>query len=219
MFGITAFAQSPFAALGGTAFAVDLAETFTSTDVYAGQAVFQGLNFESLSLSDADSGATFNFRPTVAENFSLDTVEGNVSVYDLALAEAFTTTDALVGGFVYPLSLADSLSLTDAQNVTSLFITTVAETMTVTEALTGGFFYGVTRAETATFTDATTAQYAFGPTIAETLTAIDTVPATAIYRPAILETVTLTDAPIGRGWFRVVDDQTPNWVQINNDQA
>jgi hypothetical protein len=219
MFGITAFAQSPFAALGGTAFAVSLAESFTSTDVFASQTVFQGLNFESLSLSDADSGATFNFRPTVAENFSLDTVEGNISVYDLTLAELFTATESLLFGFVYPVSLADSLSLTDAPNVTSLFITTVAETMTVSESMTGGFFYGVVTADTATITDTTTAQYAFGPTVAETLTAVDTVPATAIYRPAILETVTLTDAPIGRGWFIIVDDQNPNWVQINNDQA
>ncbi len=218
MFGITAFAQSPFAALGGTAFAVSLDESFTNTDVYAVQAVFQGLNFESFSLSDADSGATFNFRPTVAENFSLDTVESNISVYDLTLAESFTATESLLFGFIYPVNLADSLSLTNAQNVTSLFITTVAETMTVSESMTGGFFYGVTTADTATVTDATTAQYAFRPTVAETLTAVDTVPATAIYNVARIETVTLTDSQIGRGWFRVVDDQNPNWVVINNSQ-
>jgi hypothetical protein len=91
--------------------------------------------------------------------------------------------------------------------------------MTVTEALAGGFFYGVDTTDTATFTDATTSQYAFGPTVAEALTAVDTIPATAIYRPTVLETMSLTDAPIGRGWFKIVDDQTPNWVQINNDQA
>jgi hypothetical protein len=40
MFGITAFAQSPFSALGGTAFAVAVDESFTSTDVYAGPVAF-----------------------------------------------------------------------------------------------------------------------------------------------------------------------------------
>jgi hypothetical protein len=85
--------------------------------------------------------------------------------------------------------------------------------------MTGGFFYGVNTADSATFTDSTSAQYAFGPTVAESLSAIDTIPANAIYNVVRVESLTLTDAPIGRGWFRIVDDQNPNWVQINNDQA
>jgi len=47
MFGISAFAQSPFAALGGNAFPVDLAESFTLSDVYAAQVAFEGLYDES----------------------------------------------------------------------------------------------------------------------------------------------------------------------------
>jgi hypothetical protein len=49
MFGISAFAQSPFAALGGNAFPVDIAESFTLSDVYAAQAAFEGLVDEELS--------------------------------------------------------------------------------------------------------------------------------------------------------------------------
>ena len=218
MFGISAFAQSPFAALGGTAFAVSLDESFTSTDVFAGQVAFSGVYAETFSLSDADSGATFNFFLNIAETSSYEDAYVNVSVYDLDLIEAFTTTESLLFGFVYPLSLAESFSLTDAPDVTSLFLTAVAETMTVSEDMTGGFFYGVDTTDTATFTEVTTAQYDFGPTVAETITAVDTVPATAIYRPLVPETMTLTDSQIGRGWFRIVDDQNPNWVQINDDQ-
>jgi len=52
VFGISTFAQSPFAALGGNAFPVDLAESFTLSDVYAGPVAFQGLNDESFAQAD-----------------------------------------------------------------------------------------------------------------------------------------------------------------------
>ena len=42
MFGISTFAQSPFASLGGTAYPVSVAESFTFSDVYAGPAAFGG---------------------------------------------------------------------------------------------------------------------------------------------------------------------------------
>ena len=42
MFGISTFAQSPFASLGGTAYPVDLAESFTLSDVFAGPGAFAG---------------------------------------------------------------------------------------------------------------------------------------------------------------------------------
>ena len=44
MFGISTFAQSPFAALGGgTAFPVDVSESFTLSDTYANFMQFSGI--------------------------------------------------------------------------------------------------------------------------------------------------------------------------------
>jgi hypothetical protein len=90
--------------------------------------------------------------------------------------------------------------------------------MTVAEDMTGGFFYGVDTADTTTFTEETTAQTAFGPTVAETIVFSDVFPSTAVYRPTVAEAIVWIDSQIGRGWFRIVDDQNSNWVQINNDQ-
>ena len=73
MFGISAFAQSPFASLGGTAYPVSVAESFTFSDSYLGPATFGGIIADSISLVDGDGGATtFDFFVTDAETFSLD---------------------------------------------------------------------------------------------------------------------------------------------------
>ena len=78
MLGLSAFAQSPFAALSGTTFAVSVDETVTLTDAWAAQAAFAGLEAESIALTEQDP-ATFDFVGTDANTFSLaDLYTGNV---------------------------------------------------------------------------------------------------------------------------------------------
>ena len=105
MFGITAFAQSPFAALGGTVFGVDLAESFTSTDVYAGPVAFSGIFADSFAITD-DVPNAFNFFLNIVENYSAEETVGSIGVYDLGLAESFTTTDDFILSLLYFLNLA-----------------------------------------------------------------------------------------------------------------
>lgn len=218
MFGITAFAQSPFAALGGVSYAVNLAETFTSTDVYGGSVAFSGITAESFALSDSDGTATFNFYVNITESFNADTEQNNVSVYPVSLLEGFSLTTELEFGYLYFVDVEDFVTLEDTPNVSSLFTSAVSETLTVSEDLTGGFYYGVDVPEDITLTETQTVQTDFGPTVAETVTVNEEVLSNAIFNPSMLETMTLTDAPIGRGWFRIVDDQNPNWTPINNNQ-
>jgi hypothetical protein len=114
MFGISAFAQSPFASLGGTAFPVDLAESMTFTDVYAGPVAFQGLYDESFALADSDGGgSTFDFFGTVAENYSLDDQSfGNYDVL-VSQSDSFNLTDDVIGNVDFVGVLTDSVTFTD----------------------------------------------------------------------------------------------------------
>ena len=80
MFGITAFAQAPIAALGGNSYAVSLAESFTLTDAVTGPAAFQGLIADSISITD-DVPNRFDFYLSTAESFNIDTQQNNISVY------------------------------------------------------------------------------------------------------------------------------------------
>ena len=70
MFGLSTFAQAPFASLGGIKYDVDVGESFSLSDVYAASAGFVGVLDDSISLTD-DVPSNFNFYLTNAEAFNL----------------------------------------------------------------------------------------------------------------------------------------------------
>ena len=70
MFAGEAFAQLAFTEVGGAFFFDGIAETTTLTNTQASQALFAGLNAESLAYSDQDVGQ-FNFVGTDANNYSV----------------------------------------------------------------------------------------------------------------------------------------------------
>ena len=53
MFGITAFAQSPFATLGGNSYSVALSEAITLADSIVGTASFAGSISENITVADS----------------------------------------------------------------------------------------------------------------------------------------------------------------------
>ena len=55
MFGITAFAQSPFAALGGTVYSRDLTESVAAADAVLGALATQNAVTETAAATDAVS--------------------------------------------------------------------------------------------------------------------------------------------------------------------
>ena len=72
MFGLSTFAQAPFASLGGTKYDVAVDDTITFSDVFAISKVdYAGLVNDSISLTD-DVPSNFNYYLTNAESFNLD---------------------------------------------------------------------------------------------------------------------------------------------------
>ena len=70
MFGLSTFAQAPYASLGGTKYDVAVGESVTLTDSYAMYAAFAGVVNDSISITD-DVASSFNFYLTNAETFNL----------------------------------------------------------------------------------------------------------------------------------------------------
>ena len=99
MFGLSTFAQAPFASLGGTKYDVDVAEALTLSDVFAISKVdYAGLVDDSISLTD-DVPNQFNYYLTAAESFNLD-AEPNVTWDTYAAAnEAITLTTEELGAW------------------------------------------------------------------------------------------------------------------------
>ena len=71
MFGISSFAQAPFASLAGNTYNLQTNESFNLySETYTANVAFLGTASESFTLSDSDS-PVFNFYVTSSDNFSL----------------------------------------------------------------------------------------------------------------------------------------------------
>ena len=60
MFGLSTFAQAPYASLGGTKYDVAVDESITFSDAYTKYAAFAGTVSDSITLND-ESPTNFNF--------------------------------------------------------------------------------------------------------------------------------------------------------------
>lgn len=196
MFGLTAFSQSPFAALG--------------------QGVIAGAVSESLSASDAVS-ATLVANGSVQELLSvLDTTTNNI-VMGASIAESMLVIDQyqqVSGKFVY---VNESISVNALQNVSSgTYNVDVAESASVTEAEAAGKLYTKSVAESASIADAQSGTFNYIVSTDESVAATDTITYTVDTKgivTGVLLTIGLSSPLV---WEQVNDDQSPNWVEIKD---
>lgn len=220
MFGLTTFAQSPFNALGGTTYVVTTEETFTLSDTYDGPVAFGGIIADSIALADSDGGGTsFDFFLTAAENYSLDDLMTGLWSGGRSVEEAITITSEEVGIANFIGINPETYTLTTTEDANANFKPTNAETVTLTDTQTGNRDTNTTTAESVTLTTTESATAGFAVLVEEGFTFYDAYAAQADFAPAIAELFTLLDSPIGRGWFRIDDDQTVTWLAVNNAQS
>ena len=220
MFGLTTFAQSPFNALGGTTFVVTTSESVTFSDTYAGPVVFSGIIADSIALADSDGGgSTFDFFVTASENYSLDDLQTGLWSGGRAILESMTLTSEEIVIVNFNPELPENYTLTETQDSNVNFKPTVAETATFTDSQTGNRDTNTTTSESITLTDAQAAQVDFASLIAEGFTLFDAQSAQANFAPVIAELLTILDSQIGRGWFKINDDQSVTWTNVNNTNS
>ena len=93
MFGYAAFAQPPFASLGGTFISVFVTENITSADIEASTivtfvtAISEGLNV-------ADISAAIQIHNTlISENITLEDIKNPIFIYNVTAAEPISVSD------------------------------------------------------------------------------------------------------------------------------
>ena len=215
-------------------------ETTTITDSQLGYWGTSASASETITFSDVDS-ALLDYLNSISETVTLtDSVTANI-IFFTSLAEAITLTDVytFTGANVFFVSLLESLTLSETQSATATFVSAVSEAVTFADiAAASATFVGflsesqtltdsyigtsskfASISETATFTTSQTANVAFAGILAETLVLIETQSAQVDFRPAVAELITLLDFAIGRGWFKIPDDQTVTWNAINNTES
>jgi hypothetical protein len=114
MFGLSTFAQAPFASLGGTKYDVATDESFSLSDVFDISKVdYAGLVDDSIALTD-DVPNQFNYFLTNAETFDLaDDYTGNLDS-SAANDESISLTTTEAGAWNTSASLAETFSISEA---------------------------------------------------------------------------------------------------------
>jgi hypothetical protein len=107
MFGIAAFAQSPFASLGGTAFALSISEAITLADSSAQASTFLQSRAENIGIADVINDAGANYFGSVTEAITLADSSSQASTFLQSIAENLNPADSqtITGQFaVMPLN-------------------------------------------------------------------------------------------------------------------
>ena len=199
MFGISAFAQSPYASLGGAFYGVIVNETETLTTTQDVLAAFLAAQTETQTLTDAQTGLV-------------------AFVVDQSNTQTLTSLATSVQNFPVTES-SSAVTLSALEDVIAGFAGAQTNTITLTDDQVGGFQYVVSIVEPQTLTDTNVSQLAFLGVTSDVLviTTIDAV--LAQFNVAVSDLITLSDYQFGGGWFKINDNQTVTWVDINNNQT
>jgi hypothetical protein len=200
MYGISAFAQSPYASLGGAFYGVIVNETETLTDTQTAIAAFLAAQTDTQTLTDAQTGlAAF----LVAQDQTQTLTDSSSAVQNFPVTES-----------------ASAVTLSALEDVIAGFVGAQANTITLTDDQVGGFQYIVDIVEPQTLTDTNVSQFAFLGVTSDVLviTTIDAV--LAQFNVVNIDSlVTLSDFQYARGWFKINDNQTVTWAAVNNNQT
>jgi len=182
----------------------------------------------------------YNYYPvTATENATMADAETNTAKFISSVLEAFTPADTdTLGQAKYNVITTETSSLLDRITTSAKFGSAVVEALTALSAQVGNAKFVVTRTDNSTMADAETnvknlysavlensglansqtniAKYSRA--VVENFAPASTQSNTVKYNSAVIETVVTFDTSIGRGWFKIVDSQNPNWTVINDSQ-
>ena len=135
MFGTSAFAAAPFAALGSSAFNVYINESVGASDTFAAQAIFPVSVSEVSSIADATSVAASIFNPVVLETVAgVDTVIVSASSFGARVLELGAANDAfLVAPSTFNVSVTEAASIQELARALVIFFCVVQEASTAAE--------------------------------------------------------------------------------------
>jgi hypothetical protein len=171
MFGITAFSQSPFAALGGTVYSRDLTESVAASEAQV------AVLLQPLSITETTAAtATQTLLQTLAANISESTTPTDAQTEDMIIAGAVTesviateTITQIAGKFVY---VTESVAATDDIVVNpSIFNAALSASATAQDTVsTTGLILFEEQDETSIASDAVSSTQTLVAAIAESTT-------------------------------------------------
>ena len=142
MFGITAFADAPFASFAGV-YDSSVSETGTATDAVSSKQTFSTLIAETGTATDSVVVAASIFNAPVVETATATDSISSAQTFVSAVSETGTSTDSISSSQGFLSTVAETSTATDAVSSKQTFVTFVSETATATDAIVGSFLWNL----------------------------------------------------------------------------
>jgi len=216
MFGLTTFAQAPFASLplGGNAYILSLIENFTLADSQVFQAQYASSIFEAISqILDVQSEQD-NFFEGIVEVLTQNDSSTQLSTFLESLSENSTLANGQQINL--GIALSEAVTMAELETIVAQYVSSVSEAITIADirTITAGFIESI--AENFGSAAAQSASVIIVYAITEAISMADSSTTQAVFLQAITENVYLLDLLVQRGWIKINDNGSVTWNNINN---
>ena len=215
MFGDVAFAQAPFAALGGNTFPVAIQESASVTTTSNFDVVYGGIINEGATVTTTATGMLSAYAIVYETINVFETLYGNGSIFVATVSEVagVSTTNTVTAAELYA-RVNEEAAVVVAPSAVSTAYGAIAESATGTDTSSrgAGLFAAMSEAATGADTSSNTAVYSV--TVAEQARGND--------NPSAFSLIVVTPSgvqlyiAVGNSlvWGMVDDAQDPNWTLI-----
>ena len=198
MFGIPAFAATPFASQAGNSYSFSLAENLGAADSSTQVSAFLQTTTQDITMADTPNDAGISYSTGINEG----TTSGDSSTQASAFLQTFTNG----------VTQADGPTIAAQFNVTR----TEPSTIETSQAIYNAFFQSIT--EDFGPSTALTIIRVFTDSIAEAITMADANSSTSDHPATITENVAMADNQAIAGWLKISTAQSVTWTNIETSQ-
>jgi hypothetical protein len=199
-------------------FFASITEAFTSNNIQSAQSVFNRSITENSTLAAAQQ-VTSTFARDITEAITVADNQSVVAIYAGVITEGQGIADNQTVSGIFNADTTDGLTVASIQSVSANFNSAITEDSTIlsVEDAIKAVFSSIT--ENSNLADNQSVFAYFNVTRTENFDPAALQSVQANFNSLINENLVVLDEFVGRGWFRIVDNQTVTWAAINNGQT
>ena len=198
MFGIPAYAATPFAALAGTSYAFSVTEDIGAADSSTQLSTFLQTTTQNITMADTPNDAGISYSDGVNENITFGDSSTQASTFLQTFSDGVTQDDSVAIAAQFAVSRAEATTIISLQEIYSAFFFSFTENFGPADALV------IIRV----FTDS----------IAEAITMADSTSSTSNHPATIAENVNMASGPTDAGWIKIPTTQSVTWTNVETSQ-
>ena len=196
MFGYAAFAQSTFAGLGGTAYALTISENITSTDSSTQASAFLQSITEPITVTQVPNDTGGNFFGSITEAISLADSSTQASTFLMSRTENLNPASAQTASAQFSVSRTEPVTIADTSVQYFAALDVITEPITMDDFVVFSYFVS----------------------IVESLDITDLITLRAQFQAAVVENINMADNTKVAGWVKIIDDQIANWALVSTTE-